>query len=348
MITNYDTKHLISTLLLIFTQTTFLFSRSVIVTPAFSSEQINKVLETCTASDTVIFSTGHYYVNNLLILKPLILIGENFPQLDGNDKFQIMSIEADDVRVEGFEFLNSGRSDMNDISAVRIMDAKRVHILNNHFENIFFGIFCNNASNCYITGNKIKSISVKEVDSGNGIHCWKSDSIYISKNYVSGQRDGIYFEFVTNSVIEDNVSEKNIRYGLHFMFSNSNIYSGNTFRNNGAGVAVMFSHHVTMIGNTFSKNIGGGSYGILMKEISDSRIEKNHFIGNTVGIYMEGANRIFMLKNSFQSNGWAFRIQASCSEITVEKNNFTANTFDVATNGTLMLNKFSNNYWDKY
>ena len=29
-------------------------------------------------------------------------------------------------------------------------------------------------------------------------------------------------------------------------------------------------------------------------------------------------------------------------------NNFLANTFDVGTNGSLVLNTFSNNYWDKY
>jgi nitrous oxidase accessory protein len=32
----------------------------------------------------------------------------------------------------------------------------------------------------------------------------------------------------------------------------------------------------------------------------------------------------------------------------VIKNNFIANTFDIATNGSLVLNKFENNYWDKY
>ena len=42
------------------------------------------------------------------------------------------------------------------------------------------------------------------------------------------------------------------------------------------------------------------------------------------------------------------KIQASCMEIVVDKNNFTGNSFDVATNGSLVLNTFKNNYWDKY
>ena len=32
----------------------------------------------------------------------------------------------------------------------------------------------------------------------------------------------------------------------------------------------------------------------------------------------------------------------------ITRNNFVGNTFDVSTNGSLVLNTFNNNYWDKY
>ena len=35
-------------------------------------------------------------------------------------------------------------------------------------------------------------------------------------------------------------------------------------------------------------------------------------------------------------------------DIAVTKNNFLSNTFDVGTNGSLVLNTFNFNYWDKY
>jgi nitrous oxidase accessory protein len=35
-------------------------------------------------------------------------------------------------------------------------------------------------------------------------------------------------------------------------------------------------------------------------------------------------------------------------DINVHLNNFTGNTFDVSTNGSLVLNSFNHNYWDKY
>jgi nitrous oxidase accessory protein len=42
------------------------------------------------------------------------------------------------------------------------------------------------------------------------------------------------------------------------------------------------------------------------------------------------------------------KIQASCMDNTIIRNNFSGNTFDVSTNGSLVLNTFSENYWDKY
>lgn len=167
-------------------------------------------------------------------------------------------------------------------------------------------------------------------------------------NTVSGHRDGIYFEFVTNSVIWRNTSVKNLRYGLHFMFSNNDAYITNIFKNNGAGVAVMFSKNVKMFHNYFEENWGDAAYGLLLKEISDSYIENNHFKKNTTGIHMEGASRITMEKNIFESNGWAMKIQASCMDISLSNSNFINNTFDVGTNGSLVLNTFNYNYWDKY
>ena len=32
----------------------------------------------------------------------------------------------------------------------------------------------------------------------------------------------------------------------------------------------------------------------------------------------------------------------------ITQNNYLGNTFDVGTNGTMQLNKFTENYWDKY
>jgi nitrous oxidase accessory protein len=126
------------------------------------------------------------------------------------------------------------------------------------------------------------------------------------------------------------------------------MYVNNVFRNNGSGVSVMYSNRIKMFSNYFEENWGDAAHGILLKEISDGYMEGNCFTKNTSAIYMEGANRIHMKRNVFENNGWALKIQASCVDVVLEYNNFIGNTFDVGTNGSLVLNRFKNNYWDKY
>jgi nitrous oxidase accessory protein len=309
---------------------------------------INAGLNLAVNGDTLLIDAGVYHEKNIVIAKSISLIGINNPILDGDNKYEIISIKANGVLVDGFKIINSGVSSIEDFAGIKIYNCRDVVITNNILDNTFFGIYAQNAINCTIQKNTLNAYSKQEQQSGNGIHCWKSDSMRIIANTVSGHRDGIYFEFVTNSIIWRNTSFNNMRYGLHFMFSNNDAYITNIFKSNGAGVAIMFSHHVKMIKNFFEENWGDAAYGLLLKEIADSYIDNNYFTKNTAGIHMEGTSRITMQKNVFDNNGWALKIQASCMDIILCNNNFTNNTFDVGTNGSLVLNTFNNNYWDKY
>lgn len=309
---------------------------------------ISLAIQGSSNGDTVVVEYGVYHEKNIVINKSIYLIGSNHPVLDGDHQFEIISIKADDVVVDGFKIVHSGISSIEDFAGIKIYNRRNVIIRNNILEDTFFGIYTQYGINCLIEKNSLISYKTEEQQSGNGIHCWKCDSMKIIDNTVSGHRDGIYFEFVTNSIIWRNKSTKNLRYGLHFMFSNNDAYISNIFENNGAGVAVMFSKNVKMFHNYFEQNWGDGAYGLLLKEISDSYIDNNKFEKNTIGIHMEGASRIEMNKNLFKGNGWALKIQASCMDIALTNNNFMNNTFDVGTNGSLVLNTFNNNYWDKY
>jgi len=311
-------------------------------------KNITTGVDAAVAGDTVLVDAGNYKEKNLVIRKNVVLKGINFPVLDGEKKYEIISVKADGVVVDGFRIVHSGISSLEDLSGIKIYDNRSVVIKNNILEDTFFGIYVQNGFNCTIQNNQLTATSKEEQQSGNGIHCWKCDSLRIIGNKVTGHRDGIYFEFVKNSIIWRNTSIKNIRYGLHFMFSNDDTYVGNIFTNNGSGVSVMFSHRIKMFSNYFEENWGDASHGILLKEISDGVMQGNYFIKNTSAIFMEGANRIYMKYNTFENNGWALKIQASCVDVLLERNNFIGNTFDVGTNGSLVLNRFSNNYWDKY
>lgn len=311
-------------------------------------KSIKKAIALANVDDTVLVYNGVYKEGNIVIDKKIVFIGKDYPVLDGQKKYEVLSVKADGVIVKGFKVINSGYGTLDDPCGIKVYNRKNVVIQDNILDNNFFGIYIQNGTKCIVKNNKIKAYGKQEQLIGNGIHCWKSDSLQISANTISGHRDGIYFEFVTNSVIWRNISTKNVRYGLHFMFSNDDAYISNVFKNNGAGVAVMFTKRVKMFNNSFEENWGDAAYGLLLKEISDSYIIGNKFDKNTIGIHMEGTTRILVEKNVFEANGWGMKIQASCMDNDIKNNNFVGNTFDISTNGILVLNTFNGNYWDKY
>lgn len=311
-------------------------------------QSIQSAVDKASPGDTLLIGAGVYKQSGIVIRKPLALIGEKYPVLDGNMEGNVLIIAAENVTIQGFKIINTGKSTMDDSAAIKFFDSKNCVIKGNILENAFFGLHFSNSSGMTITGNQIHSNALREFEVGNGIHLWKCKNSLISKNKVSGHRDGIYLEFVTNTKAEENHVEKNMRYGLHFMFSHDNSYIRNTFKNNGAGVAVMYTKNVLMKENRFEENWGSSAYGILLKDISDSEVIGNVFLKNTVGIYMEGSSRIEFTNNTFRENGWALKLMASCDQNTFKANNFTQNTFDISTNGSLVLNTLTENYWDKY
>lgn len=298
--------------------------------------------------DTLLIKKGTYKEFNIQITKPLALIGEDYPIIDGEDKGEIITIVSDNVTVDGLFIINVGTSYTADFAAIRVVKSENFLIQNVVLEKLFFGIYLEKSNNGRVFHNKIIGDAVDEYNSGNGIQLWYSKNIVVEQNIVQQVRDGIYLEFSDNITIHNNISSNNLRYGLHFMFSNDDVYTDNTFENNGAGVAVMFSKKIKMQGNTFRKNWGTASFGVLLKEINDAEISGNTFEENTIGINIEGSNRIDYKNNDFINNGWAIKVRGACYTNSFVNNNFLYNSFDISYNSKLNDNVFENNYWSSY
>ena len=298
--------------------------------------------------DTIIIKKGTYKEFNIIIDKPLTVIGENYPTIDGELKGEIITIVSDNVTVDGLFIINVGTSYTEDYAAIRVVKSKNFVIQNLVLEKLFFGIFIEKSSHGKVYHNNIVGDAKEEYNSGNGIQLWYSKNIDIDQNIITQVRDGIYLEFSDFCNITNNKSLNNIRYGLHFMFSNDDLYESNTFQNNGAGVAVMFSKRIKMVNNIFKDNWGSASYGVLLKEINDSEIVGNTFETNTIGINVEGSNRILYKNNDFIGNGWAIKSRGACYANNFTENNFLYNSFDLSYNSKLNDNTFDNNYWSSY
>jgi nitrous oxidase accessory protein len=309
---------------------------------------IKKTITIANAHDTLLIQKGTYRESEILVDKPLVIKGIDYPIVDGEKKGEIFRVQSDDVTLDGLFIINVGVSYTKDNAAIRVVRSKNFLIQNMVLEQLFFGIYLEKSSHGKVYHNRIIGEAVDEYNSGNGIQLWYSTDIEVLKNHVQGTRDGIYLEFSDRITITDNVSMDNLRYGLHFMFSNNDLYSNNTFENNGAGVAVMFSKFITMKSNVFRKNWGTAAYGMLLKEINDAEILGNTFEENTIGINIEGSNRIKYTNNDFIGNGWAIRVVGACYTNSFKANNFLYNSFDISYNSKLNDNVFEGNFWSSY
>lgn len=341
-------KNLLIILSLFFFVST-LAAKEIIVCHQCEVSSIKQAVELAESGDTIKIKKGTYKEYEIEIIgKSLTIIGEDYPVIDAQMKGTAFKVKADNVSIEGLHIKNIGTSHTSDNAAILVSRSNNFSIKNNRLSNIFFGILLERSENGIIEGNKISSKARSQANSGNGIHIWHSKELTIKNNEVQGVRDGIYLEFVNNCNIINNVCKENLRYGLHFMFSDHNKYLENLFENNGAGVAVMYSKFIEMEKNHFKKNWGSASYGLLLKEINDATLKHNTFTDNTIAISADNTNRIDYFENDFISNGYAVRIRGACYKNFFERNNFVANSFDVAYTGNINENEFVRNYWSQY
>ena len=324
------------------------FSKQIEVCADCSVKTVQVGIDLADTNDVVLLKAGVYKEFEIKVEKPITLQGEEGAVIDGEQRGELMSVTADNVTITGIHFKNVGVSYTKDHAALKVHRADSFAIENCIFEGIFFGLLIEKSHHGIIRNNLISSNGTGEENSGNGIHVWHCSNIQISQNEVYNVRDGIYLEFVTESNIVGNYSHGNFRYGLHFMFSNDDVYTDNVFEDNGAGVAVMFSKFIVMERNRFVKNWGTASYGLLLKEIYDAEIINNRFEENTIAINVEGSTRVNYIHNTLEGNGWAIKIAGACYANIFEENNFLSNAFDVSYNSQMNDNEFRSNYWSEY
>jgi len=324
------------------------YTKELIVSQSGSIKTIKEAISVANDFDTIIIKAGEYSEGNIIVDKKVRIIGKNFPVVDGKGIGEIFTVTSNDVHISGLLIKNSGISYLEENAGIKLKEVRNCSIIGNKFINNFFAVYLAKSADCIISDNYIEGERKREANSGNGIHIWYCRDVRVENNKIFNHRDGIYFEFVRHGKINNNHSERNLRYGLHFMFSDSCQYTNNTFENNGAGVAVMYTKNVLMLENHFLKNWGAASYGILLKDISDSKIEKNLFDENSTGLYMEGCSRVTIEQNGFTKNGWALKLMANSMENYFYDNNFVANSFDISTNSRQNFNTFEKNYWADY
>ena len=353
------------------------------------AKTLPEALALASFGDTILLQEGIYPTEGILINKSVSLKGEALGKvvLDGQNKKNVLHITSDNVTISNLVIRNSGSSEIEEFSGIRVENARNCNIHNNRIENTIYGIYLARVKNCHASANYIQTVAKNETFGGNGIHLWYSQFVQLNYNIITGHRDGLYFEFSENLAINHNLSFYNIRYGMHFMFCHHSVFHGNLFIGNYTGVAIMYSDKIKVKDNRFyggkeltkihsflrtyqmkhRKSSDGvaifsnalysipdkskfiiSSMGMLLKEVNESDFSFNLIQENAEGIIMDGNVKNEFRYNEFHGNGLAIKIYGNCQENNFINNNIIDNFFDITTNSKSNFNSFHKNYWSAY
>lgn len=316
-----------------------------------SMQSLQKTIDAAHPGTTIHVKAGQY-TGHLTIRKPVTLIGEGNAVLNAAEQGTNITIQSSNVTIDGFVIKDSGKDLNSSPAGIRISSVHNITIKNNLFQNVEYGVYLDKASNCKIINNKIFGITqLSPEDRGDGIRFFNSNYNFVQNNIIEKTRDGMLFEFSSNCEIAGNTLT-NLRYGLHYMYSDNNNFHDNLFSNDTAGAAPMYSKNITFQHNVFYHMTGYQSYGILLKEDSNFRIENNLILDNTVGIYMDAGFNNHISHNQILKNGIGFRIVGNSGNNQIYENNFIDNLTQVGKSEPGIQNQWSvsghGNFWSNF
>jgi nitrous oxidase accessory protein len=317
-----------------------LHARTLVVGPGGQVAGVGDAIRTAAPLDTIEVRGG-IYEGNLVLDKPLALEGIGWPVLRGEGKGSVVIVMAAGCSIRGFRIEHSGGMLVEEDSGILLKsDGNRVE--HNQLHDVLFGIYFLHSNHNSVADNTLygrKELGFGE--RGAGIHIWNSTDNAIVQNTITDMRDGMYLQNADRSVIRSNRVFA-VRYGLHYMYSNDNVFEDNVFENNVAGAAIMYSHDIRFRRNTFLHNRGFSSFGVLFQDSQNCISEQNLFVDNVVGIFMEALRDSRFERNLIASNDTAIEAFSSA-----ERNDFTRNNFLANLSPIRIIGKTSNIRWDR-
>ena len=285
------------------------------------------------------------YGGDLVVDKPLHLVGRGRPSLVGSGAGSVVRVRADGVVIEGFDIDGRGGGDLGrDSSGVHVA-ARRVTVRDCRITRSLFGVYLREANGAVVERCRIEGIPGKDPgEKGSGIHVWNTEGFTLSGNEIAGVRDGFYIQSSAHGVIRGNVA-RDLRYGLHYMFSDDNLFEDNLFENGAAGTALMYSRRIVFRRNRFLHNRGFASVGLLLKACDDVLAESNLIADNARGIFLEGSYNNLFRGNVVAESDAAIVLYDSCAGNRFEGNSFVANQTPLTLVGRRTDTRFDGNYW---
>ena len=311
-----------------------------------ASSPLQARLDAAPPGARVVIEPGTYRVD-LFIDKPVHLVGRGRPRLEGSGSGSVVRVRAADVTIESFDIDGQGRGDLGrDTSGIHVA-APRATVRDCRITRALFGVYLREAPGSIVHGTVIVGVpGLEPGEKGSGIHVWNTDGFTLTDNRIYEARDGLYIQSSPHGLVARNVASR-VRYGLHYMFSDDNVFEDNLFEHAAAGSAIMYSNRIQFRRNRFLHNRGFASVGLLFKACDDVVAEDNLIADNARGIFLEGSNRDVFRRNVIAESDVAIVLYDSCAGVRFEGNSFVANLSPLILVGRRTDTVVTGNYWSE-
>jgi nitrous oxidase accessory protein len=308
---------------------------------------LQALIDRARPGDRIVVAAGTYQ-GDLYIDRAVTLVGEGRPVLRGSGNGSVVRVRAADVTVEGFDIDGRRGGDLGkDTSGIHVV-APRVTIRDCHVRDALFGIYLRESDDAMVEGSSVIGIPERPPgEIGSGIHVWNSQRFRLTGNRITGTRDGMYIQSSSHGVVRHNRAW-DLRYGLHYMFSDDNTFEDNSFETGAAGTALMYSRRLIFRRNRFVRNRGFASVGLLFKACDDVVAEDNLIADNARGIFLEGSYRNQFRRNVIAMSDTALVVYDSSGENVFEGNSFVGNLTPLSLSGRRTDTVFDGNYWSEH
>ncbi len=274
------------------------------------------------------------YEGNIVINKPLTMIGSKNTVIKGDGTGNVISVKAPNVKLSHLTVTHGSmdRNSAEEYAAIKIYSNNNVveHV---KITDSFHGIYLSQAHHNKIQYADIQGLGKGEIAAqGNGLHVYYANDNVLAHNTIEGTRDGMFFDYANRNKSHDN-NISNTRYGLHYMYSDENTFKRNTFTMNQGGAAIMNSNGLTLTDNQFIVNYGNQSFGLLLLQANENHIQNNLFYMNQRGLYIDQATRNVIRGNRIIQNGIGIELWASSNQQIFTQNTISDNTIPAVTIG---------------
>jgi len=319
-----------------------------IVVPA-GGDALQAALAAARPGDVLRLRPG-VHAGPLRIDRTVILIGEQGAIIDGGGTGNTVTVSAPDVVLRGLVIRNSGADLSKQDSGVFVDKAgDRARIENNLIVDNLMGVYLWGPDDAVVRGNRIEGRQYRRInDRGDDIRLWNTPGSIIENNDVRWGRDGIFTTTSRDNLFRGN-RFRDLRYAVHYMYTNTSRLEGNLSTGNTMGFALMFSAGLRVTGNLSQ---GDRQRGILLNYVNSSTITGNVVRGGPEKcVFIYNSNKNTFASNWFEGCAIGVHFTAGSERNRIYGNAFVDNREQVKYVGTRYLEWSDNghgNYWSDY